>query len=220
MSLATTTTVAEVMLFITWACLVAAKRKHTLFDQVFFDYSVLVDIYNGVISLSFCDGFLDTVKAAKPPGLAFFKRLPMVNGKKWGIYVLMLEKDGYLPFIYIGSGTDATNGVRNRFGQHANGVMVPKYVGKAKQAGYKITHMGLLVWCDLPAPEDVPRTRLLFIALESALSFLFGAMYKPKSNPAQDYGMSSCFYWDQNYLSYQGLCSHILLQKVAGATLT
>jgi hypothetical protein len=213
MSLATATTVAEVMLFITWACLTIAKKKHALFDQVFFNYTILVDIFTEITTMSFCEGFLDTVQAAKPPVLSFFKGLPTYNWKRWAIYVLVLEKDDCFPLVYIGSGTDAVRGVRSRMKQHVNGHYIPKYAKIAKRNGYKITHIGLLLWCDIPEPTAVPRTRLLFLALESALTFLFWAMYKAESNPEQDYDMGACFYWDKKDLTYGGLCSHDPLRE-------
>ena len=81
---------------------------------------------------------------------------------------------------------------------------IPRYVKRALDNDYKITHKALLVWAPLPGPADVPRLRMLFVAVEAALSFVFWAMVSKDS----DYGMGDCCPWPRDLFSYGGLCGH------------
>ena len=56
-------------------------------------------------------------------------------------------------------------------------------------------------------------SRLLFVAMEAALSFLFWAM----KSQDKDYGMSTYCPWPRGSISYDGLCSRDpLIEMVVG----
>jgi hypothetical protein len=57
--------------------------------------------------------------------------LPSDPGQSWAVYLLVLEELSCCPKIYIGSGTKAVSGVRERFGQYRRLEMLPRYVEKA-----------------------------------------------------------------------------------------
>ena len=48
------------------------------------------------------------------PTIAYFKGLPLHLDKLWAVYLLVLEKAGQRPRIYIGSGTASETGVKTR----------------------------------------------------------------------------------------------------------
>lgn len=50
---------------------------------------------------------------------------------------------------------------------------IPRLVKQALDNGYTIVHQGLLLWSPIPPPEDIPKLRMLYVAIEAALSFLF-----------------------------------------------
>jgi hypothetical protein len=54
-----------------------------------------------------------------------------------------------------------------------------------------------------------PAIRVLFIALEAALSYFFWAMRTVN----KDYGMSSICLWDLTALEYDGCCTHCCLNE-------
>lgn len=54
------------------------------------------------------------------------------------------------------------------------GDTLPMLVEKAFHEGYEIAHKGLLVWAAIPATANVPRFRLLFVAMEAAFTFYSG----------------------------------------------
>lgn len=208
------TTMLEVLVFITWACLSVPVHKNGLFTQLSSRQTILFEICSAA-SLSFCPGLFDTIQAADPPAVSFFRNLPSDSHGRWGIYAPVLEKPGAVPLIYIGSGTDSKRGVPARWVAYdrLNVNMLPKYVLAALKNDYKIVHKGLLVWSPIPSAANYPRFRLLFVVMEAAFSFLFWAM----KSEDKDYGMSTCCPWPRDSFSYRGLCSHnALLERISG----
>lgn len=204
----------EVLVSLVWACLLVPAYKHPIFMQVFSDRDVLAEFMTAAC-LGFCPGLLEVIRASSPPALSFFRSLPSKPSdthRRWAVYALVLEKPGAIPLIYIGSGTSHDKGIRARFTKYnIFDHTVPYHVRLAVEKGYAIVHKGLLVWCPLPSAADVPRFRVLFVAIEAALTFLFWAM---KSNN-KDYGYGSCCPWDRNARSYNGLCGHSALNEGA-----
>ena len=103
------TTMLEVVVCITWACLSVPVHKNGLFTQVFCYEAVLSEICSAA-SHSFCPGLFDAIQAAGPPAVSFYQNLPST----WGIYALVLEKPDGVPLIYIGCGTGSKCGVPAR----------------------------------------------------------------------------------------------------------
>ena len=94
-----------------------------------------------------------------------------------------------------------------------NGGAMPRYVRLPLEDGYQISHRGLLVWTPVPSAADVPRFRLLFLAMEATPTFLFWAM----QSKIKDYDMANCCPWPRDSFSYGGLCSHnALWEGIAG----
>lgn len=72
----------------------------------------------------------------------------------WGIYALILEKEGTSGFkIYIGSGTAKNGGVRKRLQAYAGGWSLLFSIQNAIKDSYKIVHKGLLCWTPIPPPS-------------------------------------------------------------------
>lgn len=142
------TDMLEVLVLITWACLLQPVHKNGLFKQFFFDQAVLFEICSAV-SLSFRPGLFEAIQAARPPDVSFFRNLPSDSRRRWAVYALVLEKSGAVPLIYIGSGTDMTRGVPARWTVHdrpdANRQELPENARRALSEGYKIVYKGS--WC-------------------------------------------------------------------------
>ncbi len=209
-------TILELIVFITWTCVSQPVHVNGLFKQLFFDESIVSELCSSA-SLCFCPGLYETIQAVKPPNLEFFLNLPSDAVKKWGVYALVLEKPGEMAMIYIGSGTDFKRGVPSRWNHYDKPktyrFMLPEHLVRALDKGYEITHKGLLVSCAIPSAANAPMYRLLFVAMEAALSFLFWTM----RSKDKDYGMGACCPWPRGSYRYGGLCSHnALLEKVAG----
>jgi len=79
--------------------------------------------------------------------------------------------------------------------------------------GYKIVSKGILIHAPIFSPGDVATTRVTFVAIEAALSFLFWAMSSQKE-------LHSCrdlCPWSRDLLEWDGLCSHNpLIEAVPG----
>ena len=189
-------------------------HQFPLFKEIFYAQDVLLSIAS-VANLSFAPGLFDAINASAPPTVHFFKNLPSHCFKIWAVYVLVFQKKGHTTRIYIGSGTNCAGRVRTRWTGYdrRDPSVMPRFVDKAFKDGYKIVHKGLLVWAPMPAAANVPIFRLLFVAMEAALSFVFWAMV----SRTKDYKMGSACPWPRRAFTYHGLCSHnALLDGIKG----
>lgn len=135
---------------------------------------------------------------------------------------MALEKEGYLPRMYIGSGTQATNnGLRSRLRAYesksnklVNAISTPKFVGEAVADDFQIVHKGVLIYSPVPSPVNVPIFRLLLVALEATLAFYFWTIYSQQKTYG---GMLDYCGWSRTNFQYRELCSHNpMLETVSG----
>lgn len=210
----TAATVFQLVCLVTWTVLSTTpnNEKHTVFAQ-FFTSLASIESTASTASLSFAIGLFEVLQATAPPTIWFFKGLPTKSSSSlkdlWVLYALVLEKNGCRPKIYIGSATSASGGARQRFQQYDLGLLIPRYVQDAFDAGYTITHKGLLCWIARPSAALVPVSRLLFLALEAAFAYIFWAM----RSRTRHWGMGHICFWDRHTLEYDGLCSHCSLNE-------
>lgn len=200
--------IVETLILLVWACLVAPVHKHALFGQIFPSQEVLSEAVQAA-PLFFCEGLLQAMQASTPPSLDFFAGLPTDCSKRWGIYLLVLQKPDADPCVYIGSATSAKAGVRGRWYDYDRKRNLPYYIQRALDNGYDITQKGLLMWCPLPSAAKLPTLRLLFLAMEAMFALYFWAM----QSPTKDYGMSGFCPWPKGAFAYQGLCSHSAMRE-------
>lgn len=199
---------SELQEYALWLCwtlltLTSSKIKNPVHDLIFTTQQIM----GGLLAVvSFAPGLLDALQSKSPPTIAFFKSLPkdQVGLYVFGVYLLVLEKLGHRPKIYIGSGTDYKLGVRPRMRQYDALTLLPRYVQEAVDAGYTITHRAIL--CSSPIPSAATRfsLRSLFIIIETLLAFALGAMY----SRTKTYGMLDLLHWKATDLTYDGCCSH------------
>lgn len=191
-------TLLQLVVLLTWTCLNTfnGRQKHPLFTKVLSSQVILEELLSSA-SMVFAPGLLQVLQSSTPPTVSYLKSLPTNFKKLWGIYLLVLEKPGHRPKIYIGSGTDAKSGVSARLATYDSGVLKPMYVGRALQDGYVIVHKGLLCWTSLPSAAMVPVLRVLFLALEATFTGVFQAMRCKTEGPFE----------------YDGLCTHSALSE-------
>lgn len=212
-------TLVEVVVTLVWACLQVPGAQNQLFAQLFFAINVVTDLA-ATASLTFCPGLQEALDGESPPEVSWFKHLPADYKGKWGVYVLVFKKDDYVPHLYCGSATDSRLGISSRWALYdkhnirlrENVDGLPSGVLKAFQAGFKITHKGLLVTAPIPSAANVPMLRLLFYGMEATFSFAFWMMSSTKH-----YAYHTCCRWSPADFTYKGLCSHSALHDpVAG----
>ncbi|KAK6379798.1 carbamoyl-phosphate synthase (glutamine-hydrolyzing) cpa2 [Exophiala oligosperma] len=155
--------------------------------------------------LEFAPELWDTMQSADAPGIEFFEGLPVCLVPCWGIYAVVLKKPGCRPAVYIGSGTNKNGSAIVRLNQYDALKYLPSRVAAKLDEGFSIVHKGLLCWRPMPPVRYIPIWRLLFVALEAALAFIFWTMYSPKGG---DWGCLHLCLWDRDTLEYDGLCSH------------
>jgi hypothetical protein len=159
--------------------------------------------------LVFAPGLLEVCQSETGPAISYFKQLECKSKQVWAVYVLVLEKAGCKPKIYIGIGTEKRSGVATRLSQYRRRENVSKFVQLALDAGWCITHTGLLCWAPLPAAADRCRLRALFLVLETVFSLLFWAMV----SKTKDYGLPQLCPWPRDTLEYDGCYGHISLYE-------
>jgi hypothetical protein len=167
-------------------------------------------------SFEFAPGLLGALTSRTGPTIAYFKTLPLHLEKLWAIYLIVLEKAGHRPRIYIGSGTCSETGVRKRINTYnrrsKNGVLdsgIPQYVETSLQEGYAITHQCLLAWTDLPLASERFHLRCFFLILETVFALMLWAM----KSRTKDYFMPALCPWLVESLTYDGCCTHFSINE-------
>lgn len=204
----TSPTMAAVILLV-WQCLclTPSKRKAKVFARHLSDVATITALASR-FTFVFAPGLYELLTLATSPIVAWIKSLPADIEKNWAVYLLLFERDGYAPLIYIGSATDARHGAKARFSQYRGRRVLPVLVEEALDDGFIITHYATL--CTMPLPSVTFRVplRAFFKAMEAAFTHAFGAM----AIDYDDYGIMACL-WDVASLEYQGLCTHTPLME-------
>ncbi|KAG4435324.1 hypothetical protein IFR05_009178 [Cadophora sp. M221] len=188
--------ILDLLTLLAWTCLQLTTNKNRIFDIIFSGMASISNLMS-TSSLSFWSGLSDAVQSATAPTLAQLKTTPTNFHKRWGVYLLTLEKIGSTPRVYIGSGTGSQQGVSTRLSM--------------------ITHKGLLLSAPIPSHRDVPIMRALFLLLlEAALCFAFWAVMRKKSGLCYTFGMPRLCSWKAGDIPYTGLCTHTPLAETLG----
>lgn len=142
--------------------------------------------------MSFAPGLFELLAASTPPSVSYFKSLPTNAMKEWAVYLIVMEKAGFRPKIYVGAGTQVIRGVSVRL-QHYNNLTIPRtprLVRQAAEDGFAIVHRGFLCSMDIPSTAQAPRLRALFFLLEATFTFCFWAL-----NCHTEYGFGGAWLW-------------------------
>lgn len=195
------------------------NQKNAVFTQLYPDEETYRTAA-AQVSIRYTPYLWDILQDSRPPTIEQFKQFREFRrtDRIWGIYLLILEKDGRQPKIYIGSGTESLRGLQRRMVGYDAGIngATPQRMTEALLDGYEISHKLLLCWTPLPDITLQPRLRALFITIEAAFGYLLWAMYTIK----KDFGMSSICPWEHKKLEYQGLCTHCCLNETVGGDLS
>lgn len=108
---------ADILAFVlslAWTVLstISAGSKNSIFEVVFPDEATLNQMAS-TIAVVFAPGLLQVLQCSAPPTLGYLKTLPLCDrlDRVWAVYLLILEKPGRRPKVYVGSGTNAAMGV-------------------------------------------------------------------------------------------------------------
>jgi hypothetical protein len=160
------------------------------------------------IDLHFAPGLLEVLEADVPPPPEWFMSTPVANqsSKDWGVYAVLLTKEGCEPGLCIGSGTESKEGVKRRvtvYEDKKHGLL-PLRVRKFFDMGYDLAHVGLLCWSDQPAVTVQPRIRQRFLALEGTFTNLFYSAIPL----AKDELWVDSMPWQRNDIAWEPLNTH------------
>ncbi|KAM0689753.1 hypothetical protein Q7P36_010624 [Cladosporium allicinum] len=158
---------------------------------------------------------MEALSSDSPPSLAFLKALPQPNGrgqpKQWAIYVLVFEKAGCPPQIYVGSSTNSQYRVRRRFqGYNSGSGPWSRFTSKAIDDGYTMSSTGLLCWIDLPLPTQIHRQRARLLTLEAVPAINLVAV---RPTGFDKFFIDEFYLWPRDAMPWLPLCSHIPLDE-------
>lgn len=195
------------MLIAYWAVLSKTSACHVFygFRRFLPNQSALADAFKQA-QIVFAPGLLEVLQCDTPPTQAWYMSLP--NSKTWnvwGVYILILEKEGHPPLVYCGSATCSTRGVSIRWWSYDKLTLLPGGIEAAIAQGYRITYKGLLCWSLIPNSATLLTIRALFLVLETALTVCVGIM----NSKFKLHGMPMICPWPLDSLPCQGLCSHL-----------
>ncbi|KAG7407727.1 ATP synthase subunit beta [Fusarium oxysporum f. sp. rapae] len=168
-------------------------------------YDELVALY----PLSVAPSLADVMAASTPPSSSVFTSLPGVTPEKsWAVYGLWFVKPGGPPKLYCGSGTNAITGVESRLESYKPGANnLPRFVNKAFNEGYTLSHSGLFCWTALPSDALVARLRARFLLLEAFFTIVFHASIPMVT----DVYVDDFVLWSREDVAWAPLCSHLPL---------
>ncbi|KAF4825435.1 hypothetical protein CGCSCA5_v000313 [Colletotrichum siamense] len=165
--------------------------------------------------MRFADGLHEVLIDKKPPTIDFFRTLPQPGKRSslWGVYTVLMEKPSCPPKLYAGSGTAADQGIVARLQNYKTATVLPQLVEKSLQDGYSISHMGMLCWCPIPRPSQVPLARLRVIAIKATMTFVFFAGRRCE----MDVLWETMLPWTRDEVAWEPLCTHTaFLEKPPG----
>lgn len=90
--------------------------------------------------------------------------------------VLVLEKPGCPPCIYVDSGTQSETGLELRFRDYDELRILSRFTAAAVDEGYEIVHKGVICWLPIPDSTAYVSTLALILLLEALFSIIFWAM--------------------------------------------
>lgn len=166
--------------------------------------------------LSIAPGLADVLSSSSPPSHDFFKTLPQPSrhNKQWAVYILLLERPDSKPNLYVGSGTNALDGVQARAqGYNSGNGPWSQHTQKALDEGYVVSSFGLLCWINLPPAEQVLRQRARVLVLEAVLAIHFNAC---RETIIDKLCIDDFYLWDRANVDWDPLCGHLsITEKVA-----
>lgn len=119
---------------------------------------------------------------------------------------MVLEKDGHEPAIYIGSSVEVCQGIQARLNQHKRGAQVPFRVKQYKDEGYRLVHIAILTYMQIPTAPQRARFKGLIAILEACFHYVFWSMWsKDKLYSFPTFNESR---WLPASFPYRGLCTH------------
>lgn len=212
-TMASTTVIPDYMVWLVWDLLTRAPRVTRAASAIreIESEDQLEELMEDSSSC-FADGLVDALQSSVPPTVEFFKGLPSsipITGVSWGVYAIVLEKQGHRPHVYVGSGTHMAKGLFGRLKEYDIRFHLPTKVEELLNEGYTITHKGLFCWAPLPRNAIRLDVRNLYLIMECTFSLVFWTMKSKRD----DYGMPHICPWPLKSLTYDGCCTHASMKE-------
>lgn len=194
------------------------------YHSIFITSLYVLDAACSYLNLEFAPGLWDVLTSRTPPGLEWLKNLPSPRSEKdkYGVYLIVLEKKGWRPRVYIGSSVSA-GGYHLRTSQYhqkLSHICIPRSIMRSISLGFEITHIGILARCSSATVPAIfnEMARLIILNLECTFTriFLTRTINKDwfRHNVEMDAHLfADCFlpglvYWTSNSVEWDGLNTH------------
>lgn len=194
------------------------------YHSIFITSLYVLDAACSYLNLEFAPGLWDVLTSRTPPGLEWLKNLPSPRSEKdkYGVYLIVLEKKGWRPRVYIGSSVSAGGYYlrTSQYHQKLNNMSIPRSIMRSINLGFEITHIGILARCSnatIPAVFN-EMARLIILNLECTLTRIFFTRTIIKDwfrhNVEMDAHLfADCFlpglvYWTSDSVEWDGLNTH------------
>jgi hypothetical protein len=191
------------------------SKKKPIFTAVMPDHAAVEDLFNETERMCFAEDLEPTLLSNDSPEIDFFKNTPKASSftgsLMFALYNTVMSFPGLPDEVYFGTAAHSTTGHTGRMKVYdpdytGDRSFLPSRIRKRLDEGWKIVHVGFVVWMDMPPPEMRPRLRLLMLAIEATLTFAFWAGDWSKYNSHK--GFEEFCLWKRPSLSYNGLCTH------------
>jgi hypothetical protein len=201
------------LVIVSWKLLstIPVAYKNSLHDTLFPTIEALGETFERA-QVQFSPMLLAMLQSTSPPTIDEMATLPSNATNLWIVYVIILEKKGARPKVYVGSGTKMAGiAGETRLQEYDGNEKLSAEVLAAIQDKYKITHKRVLCGAPVPRPGRVYLYRALILLLENALALAFGAVH-PSSptlrsvSPAFGNSASLLCNWNTVDQEYDGLC--------------
>jgi hypothetical protein len=191
------------------------SKKKPIFTAVMPDHEAVEDLFNETERMCFAEDLEPTLLSNDSPEIDFFLNTPKASSftgsLKFALYNTVMSFPGLPDEVYFGTAAHSTSGHTGRMKVYdpdytGDRAFLPSRIRRRLDEGWKIVHVGFVVWMDMPPPEMRPRLRLLMLAIEATLTFAFWAGDWSKVNSHK--GFEEFCLWKRPSLSYNGLCTH------------
>lgn len=173
------TSIHDLMIAAVWQVLYETPddQKDPAFAMIFPSLDSIAKLWKQASSIGFAPGLLGALQSPTPPTSAVWLSLPSARLYKKPVfmaYMLLLVKESQQDRIYGGE-TCSFGGHKVRVSHYIDRTMLPGQVRQSLAEGFRIVHIGMLAWVDVPptASSFASELRLLFYAVEATLSFFF-----------------------------------------------
>ncbi|OAG17539.1 hypothetical protein CC77DRAFT_261403 [Alternaria alternata] len=183
--------------------------------RIFSDLLNIVSLLQ-ILGCVFDASLMPILCSGRPPTISQIKATTSIQRgdllwrNRWGVYIVVLEKHGFRPILYVGSSMNVQDGIYGRSCDYrsSNNRNLPRYVLRAIKKGYKITNFSVPFFFTKPTnPVLLGFAQTLVLAVEHTLTFRLWTMIGTWNN------CKGLALWKKEDQEYDGANSHSCMHE-------